>query len=159
MNHDAVVRSPVGVVGILTDGESLLAIDFLPADTPERAAENVFAGEVVTQLLRYFDDPSWRFQIPLKPAGTDHQCRVWRELCEIPSGEVTTYGELAGKIESGARAVGNACRHNPIPIVVPCHRVVAASGIGGYAGDFGGGKVGIKDQLLRHENPGQMSLL
>ncbi|MCP4042152.1 MAG: MGMT family protein, partial [Gammaproteobacteria bacterium] len=86
--------------------------------------------------------------------GTDHQLRVWNALGEIPPGETMTYGELARHLGSGPRAVGNACRSNPVPIVVPCHRVVSATGLGGFMGDTAGEPMAIKSWLLRHElNP------
>jgi len=68
-------------------------------------------------------------------SGTQFQQRVWQALLDIPVGKVLTYGQLATKLHSGPRAVANACRHNPLPVIVPCHRVVSAAGIGGYAGD------------------------
>ena len=76
---------------------------------------------------------------------------MWRELKNIPSGKVVSYGELAKRLGTSARAVGNACRKNPVPVVIPCHRVVSATGIGGYAGDTSGDLLKIKSWLLQHE--------
>ncbi|MBT8127262.1 MAG: methylated-DNA--[protein]-cysteine S-methyltransferase, partial [Gammaproteobacteria bacterium] len=102
---------------------------------------------------RYLDNaetvPS--FDLPCALQGTPFQQKVWNELKKIPCGTVITYGELANKLGTSARAIGNACRKNPIPLVIPCHRVVAANGIGGYSGDTNGAWLRIKSWLLRHE--------
>ena len=91
------------------------------------------------------------FRLPLETGGTDFQRRVWNALQRIPAGKVLSYGELARKLKTGPRAVGNACRANPIPVVIPCHRVVAANGKGGFMGKTGGKALAIKDWLLTHE--------
>ena len=83
--------------------------------------------------------------------GTPFQRRVWQVLQKIPSGSTMTYGEVAQQIGSGARAVGNACRANPCPLIVPCHRVVGVDGLGGFSGERGGEKLEIKRWLLQHE--------
>jgi len=83
--------------------------------------------------------------------GTAFQRRVWEALTRIPAGQTLTYGELAARLDSGARAVGNACRHNPVSIIVPCHRVVSATGIGGYSGSTGGREIDRKQWLLGRE--------
>ena len=77
--------------------------------------------------------------------------QAWAALTEIPSGETRTYSELAAELGSGARAVGNACRNNPISIIIPCHRIVSVSGIGGYSGKTAGREINRKQWLLRHE--------
>lgn len=89
--------------------------------------------------------------INLPDHGTEFQRRVWRQLMRIPAGSTMSYGELARQLDSGARAVANACRHNPIPLFVPCHRVVAANGIGGFMGETDGKPLQIKLWLLEHE--------
>ena len=105
------------------------------------------------QLDEYFAGCRRRFDVPLAPAGTAFQRRVWRALMEIPFGHVITYGELARRVDrpGAARAVGRANGANPIAIIIPCHRVVAANGIGGY-----GGGVDVKRRLLALEGaPGK----
>ena len=87
----------------------------------------------------------------LSPEGTLFQKSVWHELTKIPIGQTRTYGEIANKLNSSARAVGNACRKNPIQIIIPCHRVVSAKGLGGYAGKTEGKQIKIKRWLLSHE--------
>lgn len=109
------------------------------------------------QILEYFDGARTEFDLPLAPAGSDFQRRVWQAMMAIPYGETRTYGELAKALSSAPRAVGRACGANPIPLIVPCHRVTAASGnIGGYSGTGG---IATKQFLLAHEsNPPQRSL-
>ena len=107
---------------------------------------------VVSQFWDYFDEPTRRFSIPESIFGTPFQQRVWLELSRIPSGVTVTYGRLAADLgSSGIRSVAAACKANPFPIIVPCHRVVAATGIGGYCGHKSGPMVGIKQWLLQHE--------
>lgn len=103
------------------------------------------------QLRRYFDDPQAGFELPLAGESTPFAARVRAALIAISPGEVLSYGALASKLGSSARAVGGACRHNPLPIVVPCHRVVARHGRGGFMGATDGSALEIKSWLLRHE--------
>lgn len=110
------------------------------------------AKETVRQLAAYLKNPAFEFSLPLAPAGTSFQRRVWQGISAIGPGETRTYGELARSIGSGARAVGNACGANPYPIVIPCHRVIAANhGLGGFARRRGGFLLDVKRWLLRHE--------
>lgn len=150
--YSAVIRSPVAMLGIHTQGEVLVGIDFLSESTAECKPVDAFTAHVVSQIKAYFGDSRLLFDVPLVLHGTDFQQRVWQALTKIPPTMVKTYGELARELGTGARAVGNACRRNPIPIVVPCHRVVSASGIGGYAGHTAGCVLDRKYWLLRHEN-------
>jgi methylated-DNA-[protein]-cysteine S-methyltransferase len=102
-------------------------------------------------LQGYFGDATTDIP-PLQPArGTPFQRRVWGLLQQIPVGEVRRYGEIASALGSSARAVAGACRANPLPILIPCHRVVAATGLGGYMGEIDGGALEIKRWLLHHE--------
>ncbi|MDX1252513.1 MAG: methylated-DNA--[protein]-cysteine S-methyltransferase [Gammaproteobacteria bacterium] len=127
-------------------------MDFLDAHVAERAATDSIAAEVVRQVQRYFADPSHVFSLPLALPGTPFQQRVWQALCAIPPGQPRRYGELARQLGSGARAVGGACRANPVPIIVPCHRVVGAQGLGGYLGATAEEGLLIKRWLLEHES-------
>lgn len=99
----------------------------------------------------YFQEPSQAIDLPTRLVGTSFQHRVWRAVAAIPVGSTRTYGALAADLGSSARAVGGACRANPCPLVVPCHRVVARQGLGGFAGDRDGRLLAIKQRLLDHE--------
>uniref|UniRef100_A0A450VGG9 Methylated-DNA-[protein]-cysteine S-methyltransferase n=1 Tax=Candidatus Kentrum eta TaxID=2126337 RepID=A0A450VGG9_9GAMM len=116
----------------------------LPRPTPE--FENA-----VHQLTDYFHDPGWGFDLPIAPGGTPFQQRVWQALRSIPPGKTVSYSMLAVQLGTGARAVGNACRKNPIPIIIPCHRVVGIRDSGGFMGARVGKPLAIKQWLLRHE--------
>ncbi|QWD35617.1 methylated-DNA--[protein]-cysteine S-methyltransferase [Polynucleobacter paneuropaeus] len=151
-----VIQAPFGHLGIWTevvDGSLMLSrIDYLPTKSKLIAPRNLLAKEVQKQCMAYFKDPHYVFDIPLKPIGTVHQEKVWRSTQQIPLGQTATYGEIASKIKSGPRAVGNACGANPFPLITPCHRVVSAQGLGGYMQeDSPGFYRAIKIWLLRHE--------
>ncbi len=152
--YDAVIATPLGRLGIEAH-TALTNIDFVSARTPLKAAATPLARQVCRQLRDYFRNPSQaRFRLPLAASGTDYQQRVWRALRRIPAGQVRSYGDLATALKSAPRAVGGACRANPIPIIVPCHRVVAASGPGGFMGATRGRAMAIKRWLLAHEQAG-----
>ena len=155
-SHYCVIQAPFGRLGIWTevvDGSLMLAkIDYLPIQSKLIAPRNLLAKEVQRQCLAYFNDPHFEFDIPLKPIGTAHQEKVWRNAQQIPLGQTATYGEIANKMKSGPRAVGNACGANPFPLITPCHRVVSAQGLGGYMKEDSPGLYrAIKIWLLRHE--------
>lgn len=151
--------TPMGVLRLSSDGDSLIAID-LPAGSKAASAGSDFTStrslpssllrEATRQLKAYFDGKLRTFDLPLAPAlGTDFQRRVWRELENIPYGQTISYAELARRIgqPAASRAVGAANGKNPLPIVVPCHRVIGADGtLTGY-----GGGLPIKKWLLEHE--------
>lgn len=150
MPYHAVVTSPVGRLGIIAD-DALTCIDFLSPKVLARRPTTPLARDVVAQLAAYFHDPAFIFNLPLSLAGTAYQQRVWRAMRRISAGKVLSYGDLAVRLHSGPRAVGGACRANPVPIIVPCHRVVASSGIGGYTGGRMAHAINIKQWLLQHE--------
>jgi len=103
-------------------------------------------------IQHYFDRPSYRFHLPLKPQGSAFQQRVWHAISAIEVGQTQTYGELAQQLDSSARAIGRACGTNPFPLIIPCHRVVAANGLGGFAQTSTTGYLlEIKRWLLMHE--------
>lgn len=149
-DYDAIVTWPAFSLGICCDGDSIVAIDFLePCD--ERGGRQPLAQAAVRQLRGYLKDPGFCFNLPLAPAGTEFQQRVWAGIAAIPHGHTRSYGELADELESSPRAVGNACGANPYPVVVPCHRVVATRGLGGFARQRGGFLLDAKRWLLHHE--------
>lgn len=139
------MHSPIGDLTITEEDGAIVALDWgwgRDQDTTpllQRARD---------QLNAYFDGDPVDFDLPLNPAGSGFQRRVWKAMCDIPAGGTETYGSLAGRIDGIARAVGTACGKNPIPIIIPCHRVVAASSLGGYSGDGG---LDTKVALLRLE--------
>ena len=107
--------------------------------------------EIQQQFRQYWLNTDKRININLLIQGSAYRHKVWAELCKIPFGETMTYSALAGKIGSSARAVGNACRDNPYPVIIPCHRVVSVSGMGGYCGQTEGDFLAIKYKLLDYE--------
>lgn len=149
--YQAVITTPLGRIGIRMAGDAVTELDYLAADTPEQSPVDAATAAVIAQLEAYFHDPRYRFTVPLAPRGTAFQQRVWTALQAIPVGTVLTYGELAQQLDNIARAIGGACRANPLPILIPCHRVVGRQGLGGYAGAVTGDPLGIKRWLLRHE--------
>ena len=126
-------------------------IGFVSSEADSGVADSPLVFRLLQQIDAYCHQANFEFDLPLKLTGTDFQQRVWAELCRIPAGQVRTYGEIAGILSSSARAVGNACRANPVALVVPCHRVVAKNGAGGYMGQMDGENLDIKRRLLRHE--------
>lgn len=141
-------------LGVRLHAADLVSIDFLSPRYADLAPATTQARRVAAQLDRYFMDPSHVFSVPLLLQGTPFQKRVWQALMGIPSGACLSYGALAAQLGTSARAVGNACRANPVPIIVPCHRIVARDGLGGYAGAVAGRNLQLKRWLLSHEQRG-----
>ncbi len=128
-------NSPIGVLTLFEIDGGICALEWgrPPEDIVTPSLE-----KAVAQMQEYFDGKRTAFDLNFKPAGTAFQRRIWAELQEIPYGKVITYGDLAKKMNSSPRAVGLACRTNPVPILIPCHRVVAADGkLNGYSGEGG----------------------
>lgn len=150
--YAAVLSAPTFSVGIACNADEITGIDYLEPCT-ELAPKTPLAREAVRQLRAWLKDSRFEFGLPLAPAGTHFQRRVWARIAAIPAGQTLSYGEVAAAIGSGPRAVGNACGANPYPIVVPCHRVVAANhALGGFGRNSGGFLLDIKRWLLAHEN-------
>jgi methylated-DNA-[protein]-cysteine S-methyltransferase len=149
--YQAVIDLPFGAVGISMCRGRLVGVDYLNGLSRSYRYQARGLERVLDTIERYLDDAQTKFDFAIELDGTPFQQRVWQELRAIPAGETLTYGQLAELLGSGARAVGNACRANPCPLVVPCHRVVAAKGLGGFAGERSGKKLDIKRWLLRHE--------
>jgi len=150
-DFDAVIPAPFGALGLKRTGSAVSRIWFLPPGTPKRAPKDPVLREAARQLEAYFADPRARLDFPLAPAGTEFQRRVWKAMTRIPIGRTRTYGEIAAELASAAQAVGQACGANPLPIIVPCHRIVSASGLGGFAGATEGTMIDVKRWLLDHE--------
>ena len=148
---DALYRAPFAVLGIRTDGKVLTGLDYLPLDVVPRPPKSALAHEVIRQIECYLADPGFQFDLPLQIRGSEFRKRVWNVMCAIPAGQTLTYGEVARQLDSAARAVGGACGDNRIPLIIPCHRVVGRSGIGGFMHTTGDRQLGIKRWLLEHE--------
>jgi len=151
MDYQAKLRVPFGVLGIRCTGEALTAIDFLPPGEKSQRASDALAQTVCEQLLRYMEDADAPFTVPLRLDGTPHQRRVWQAMQAIPRGQTRSYGEIAAELGSCAQAVGQACGSNPIPVIIPCHRIVGKAGLGGFARHTSGAPLDIKRWLLAHE--------
>ena len=144
-----VASSPIGDILVSEREGAIVAVTWAAAGSArDRGPASPLVAEALAQLGAYFAGASMEFDLPLNPGGSEFQNAVWRAMRDIPVGTVRTYGGLAGAIGSSARAVGGACGVNPIPIIIPCHRVVAAHGLGGYSG---AGGVETKRALLTHE--------
>jgi methylated-DNA-[protein]-cysteine S-methyltransferase len=128
------VDSPVGPLTISAIDDAIVAIGWADRSDGE---PTTLLTEARRQLAAYFDRRLTRFDLPLRPAGTPFDQRVWAAMRQIPHGETRRYGELAMEVGSAPRAIGRACGRNPIPIVIPCHRVLARGGLGGYSGGAG----------------------
>jgi methylated-DNA-[protein]-cysteine S-methyltransferase len=148
---DVVVAFPWMKVAVTTRDERVSEIRYLPSSVPVVEPKTALAARAALQLERYLADPDAGFDLPLLIEGTPFQRRLWDALCRIPRGKTLTYGALAKRLEAEPRAVGQACGDNRLPIVIPCHRVVAADGIGGFAHSTGGYLVEAKRWLLAHE--------
>jgi len=160
--YQAVIDVPFGRVGIRTSHgatdfdpmqpEVLKEVIYLLPSTALRTPQTPLAQRTAQQIERYLERPVSAFDVPLDVVGTAFQQRVWQAICDIPCGTVRTYGQLARLIGSAPRAVGQACGSNYFPLLIPCHRVVSSSGIGGFAHHGGDGYFrDIKRWLLTHE--------
>jgi methylated-DNA-[protein]-cysteine S-methyltransferase len=150
---DVVVEFPKMKVGVATRAERVVEMRFLPPSTPESAPTNALAEGAARQLERYRENPDWKFDLPMLIEGSELQRTVWDAMCAIPRGRTRTYGELAREIGADARAIGQACGDNRLPIIIPCHRIVAADGLGGFGHASGGYLLEVKRWLLAHEAP------
>ena len=153
------IESPVGPLTVSAEGGLVTAVDFgaARAGPQGRARENCgdpqpdadVLAEAARQLAEYFAGERREFALPLAPSGTPFRLRVWAAMQAIPYGQTRSYGDLARALDSAPRAIGGACGANPIPLVIPCHRVVGAGGaLGGFSGGAG---CDTKRQLLALE--------
>lgn len=151
------IETPLGMLVVTWEGANLRGLELAPAGEPDHSlTASSPTGQTVPSWVRqaladYFRDGTLGLDLPVSPLGTDFQRRVWRALRAIPPGTTRTYGDLARELGTSPRAIGGACRANPCLITVPCHRVVARDGLGGFAGARGGERLAVKCWLLRHE--------
>ena len=153
-NNDALITTPFGAVAI-SSNDGQLAIELLaavPVGSVQvtKKSDNPLVMQACQQIVQYLQAAAAKFDLPLTQQGTAFQQRVWQAIAAIPLGQVRTYGELARAIGSGPRAVANACGANNLPLLVPCHRVVAQHGLGGFMQGKENGLL-IKQWLLKHE--------
>ncbi len=149
--YTAIMPTPFGALGILCNEHAITRIDFLPPGTQTRTPNTPIAKKAVRELSTYLTHPNHTPNLPLAPAGSAFQQRVWAQIRAIPKGQTRTYGELARALASAPRAIGKACGANPYPLVIPCHRVVSAHTIGGFANARDGYLLQTKQWLLAHE--------
>jgi len=150
-SYSAKLEAPFAVLGIRTRGERLSEIEYLPLGVATLKPIDAFSREVCRQLDAYLENPEFSFDLCFDWQGTSYQQRVWQAVRTIPSGRTMSYLAVAQQIDSAARPVGTACGANRIPLLIPCHRVVASSGLGGFMHSRGGKPLEIKRWLLRHE--------
>ncbi len=150
-DYDAVLPAPFGALGLRLAGEALAGLDFLPPNTPLRPCGSGPVHRISHELEAYYANPCHEWKLILAPAGTPYRQRVWQALMAIECGSTRTYGDLARDLASSPRAVGQAVGDNPIPIIIPCHRVLAAHGLGGFMHGREGFPMAVKTWLLRHE--------
>jgi methylated-DNA-[protein]-cysteine S-methyltransferase len=149
----AIVAAPFGAIGIRTAAGAVCELVYLPSRYAEKAPADPLAEKAARQIERYLSEPDFRFNLPLAEVGSTFQHKVWQVIAAIPRGNVLTYGQVAKLIRSAPRAVGQACGANWFPIIIPCHRVTAAGGLGGFSNhdDETGFHLGVKRWLLTHE--------
>jgi len=149
--YDVVIEFPKMKVGVATRDGQVVGIKYLPPSTPTLEPQNAIAEKAFIQLQNYRENPDTRFDLPIRVEGNDLQRAVWLAMCAIPRGRTRTYGDIARDVGTDARTVGQACGDNRLPIVIPCHRVVAADGIGGFGHATSGYLIDVKRWLLAHE--------
>ena len=151
--YDVVIDFPKFKIGVKTRDERVVEIRYLPSAAQVVSPKTPLAATAARQLERYREDADTTFDLPLLIEGSELQRGVWDAMCAIPRGKTRTYGDLARELGADARAIGQACGDNRLPIVIPCHRVVAADGIGGFGHSSGGYLLEAKRWLLMHEAP------
>ena len=149
---DAVLPAPFGAMGVRVAGDRLAHLEFLPPGTRTQPSPLPLVQKVARELEAYYADPGHVFDLPLLPVGTPFRQRVWNALLAIPAGETRSYGDIARALKSAPRAVGQAVGDNPLPVVIPCHRIIAADGsLGGFMHRREGYSQDTKRWLLAHE--------
>ena len=150
--YDAIFSTDIATIGIQLENSKLIKVDYLTRKNNIKPTSKLVEN-IQNKIEKYLKDTSKTndLKIDVKLDVTPFQKKVLNQLILIPYGETKTYGEIAKKLKTSPRAVGNACRRNPIPIVIPCHRVVASKGLGGYSGAIEGETQDIKRNLLKLE--------
>ena len=131
------ISSPVGILRLRETEGAITALGWASHLSPPTDPATALLSEAVSQLSAYFAGRLTRFDLPLSPAGGELHQAVFQAMLDIPLGETRTYGEIARQLDTAAQPVGQACGANPIPIIIPCHRILSAKGLGGYSGSGG----------------------
>ncbi|WP_444998229.1 methylated-DNA--[protein]-cysteine S-methyltransferase [Aliikangiella sp. IMCC44359] len=153
-NYTAVYESPVGLIGIVSDENYLYKTTFLAIQDysgEKKAPTNTIAHSTCQQLDTYFKGNLTQFDLPLHIDGTNFRKKIWQIMLDIPYGQTKSYGQIAKEINSSPRAVGAACGHNHLPVIIPCHRIIGSQGLGGFAHFVEGKAINMKHWLLKHE--------
>lgn len=150
-SYDAILDFAPCRIGARFTGEALTGLNYLPPDAPLTRHPDQRAKHLANELEHYTHNPEHVFDLLFVLSGTSFQLHVWRVLLTISAGKTLTYGALAAQLNTAPRAVGQACGSNPLPLVIPCHRVVSASGLGGFMHAASGAPLDIKAWLLQHE--------
>ena len=145
----AIIDTPTGPISVTENDGAITRLQWHGA---QEQGDSPLLQKARQQIGEYFDGSRTEFDLPLRVEGSDFQRAVCVVMSAIPFGETVTYGDISKQLKVPAQAIGQACGGNPIPLIIPCHRVLSATGLGGFSGD-GGGLSGIemKVQLLRHE--------
>ena len=143
----SIFPTPFGMLEIVHDEHFIFNSSF--TQKSQTSATNQLAQLIKTELDAYISDPHHRFQLPLKPQGSAYQQKVWNALLVIPVGRTLTYGEMSLNLQSSPRAIGQACKRNPLALFIPCHRVIGKNDLGGYMGNPEA--LSYKKSLLTHE--------
>ena len=148
---DRLIMTPIGNFRLQYCHDVICQADWATIEETNELNESIETDSIAEKIIKYWNDPRAAVPLKLLRQGTLFQRKVWSELVKIPFGETITYKELAARTGSAARAVGGACRANHFPLIIPCHRVVSVSGVGGYAGQRQGEVLTIKLKLLEYE--------
>lgn len=132
-------------------GDVLVKTEWVSEDVPKQPPQTAVLANACEQIEAYWSKQCVLFSLPLLLQGTAFQQKVWRQLAQLVFADTLSYMDFAKLLGSGARAIGGACKRNPYPLIIPCHRIVARNGLGGYAGRTEGEQMMIKRRLLMHE--------
>jgi methylated-DNA-[protein]-cysteine S-methyltransferase len=153
MIYAAILNAPFAHLGVQFDAVGIQRIDFLPTSATLITHEHPHIQQLARALNAYWQDAHYQpfNDVPVSYLGTPHQTLVWQKMRDIPVGQTRYYGEVAQQIGSSPRAVGQACGVNPLPILIPCHRIIGKSNMGGFMHSTGDAALGYKQWLLAHE--------
>ena len=149
--YQTCISAPFGYVCICSSTDYVTRIELLASKAPSNSRLNKFAKEAREQVKAYLKNSAFKFDLPIDINGSAYRKQVWSEIVKIPAGETRTYGDIATLVGSSARAVGGACGDNVLPILIPCHRVVARADLGGFMHSSDGFSLKVKCWLLNHE--------